>query len=41
MNKTECFFCESEATHLDVVVNHSDYIVADVCQKHLVIGLSS
>jgi hypothetical protein len=41
MTQTECFFCDREATHLDVVVNHSDYIVADVCNKHLEMGLSS
>jgi hypothetical protein len=41
MNKTKCFFCDKEATHLDVVVDHADYIVADVCNKHLQMGLSS
>lgn len=41
MNKTKCFFCDQEAEYLDVVVNHLDYIVADVCNKHIEIGLSS
>lgn len=41
MNKTKCFFCDEDATYLDVVVNHADYIVADVCNKHLTMGLSS
>jgi hypothetical protein len=41
MNKTKCFFCDKEAAYLDVVVNHADYIVADVCEKHLQMGLSS
>ena len=41
MNKTKCFFCDQEAAYLDVVVNHADYIVADVCKKHLEMGLSS
>jgi len=41
MNKSICFFCEKEATHYDVVVNHSDYVVADVCFNHLSISLSA
>ncbi len=41
MNKNKCFFCEKEATHYDVVVDHSDFIVADVCLIHLSIGLVS
>lgn len=35
MNKSKCFFCEKDATHFDVVVDHADYIVADVCLGHL------
>ena len=41
MNKNKCFFCEKEATHYDIVVDHSDFIVADVCLIHLSIGLVS
>ena len=41
MNKSKCFFCEKDATHFDIVVNHSDYIVADVCIGHLSMGLVS
>ena len=41
MNKTKCFFCNQDATHYDVVVDHADYIVTDVCKKHLEMGLSS
>jgi hypothetical protein len=41
MTNPKCFFCEKDATHYDVVVNHSDYIVADVCLKHLSIALVS
>jgi hypothetical protein len=41
MNKTKCFFCDNEAAYLDVVVKHADYLVADVCMKHLDMGLSS
>jgi hypothetical protein len=41
MNKTKCFFCDEDAAYLDVVVNHADYVVADVCNKHLTMGLSS
>ena len=41
MQKSKCFFCENDATHFDVVVNHSAYIVADVCLTHLSMGLVS
>jgi len=41
MNKNKCFFCEEEATHFDIVVNHSEFIVADVCLEHLSMGLVS
>jgi len=41
MKKSKCFFCENDATHYDVVVNDSDYIVADVCLKHLSVALVS
>jgi hypothetical protein len=41
MNKSKCFFCDQEATHYDVVVDHSDYIIADVCFKHYSVALIS
>lgn len=41
MKKSKCFFCEKDATHYDVVVNHKEYIVADVCFNHLSMGLVS
>ena len=41
MKEYKCFFCEKEATHFDIVVNHSEYIVADVCLTHLSMGLVS
>ena len=41
MIKTKCFFCYKDATHYDIVVNHADYVVADVCLDHLSIGLVS
>jgi hypothetical protein len=41
MEKYKCFFCEKTATHYDVVVEHSDYIIADVCLDHLSMGLVS
>jgi hypothetical protein len=41
MKKNKCFFCDKDATHYDVVVNHSDFIVADVCLGHLSTALSS
>ena len=41
MNKYKCFFCDKEATHYDVVVKHTKYIVADVCFDHLSMGLVS
>lgn len=41
MKKYKCFFCEKDATHYDVVVNQSEYIVADVCLNHLSMGLIS
>ena len=40
MKKIKCFFCEDDATHYDVVLNNKDFIVADVCLKHLSISLS-
>jgi hypothetical protein len=39
MNKSKCFFCDSDATHFDIVVNNEKYIVADVCLDHLSMGL--
>jgi hypothetical protein len=41
MDKPKCFFCDKEATHYDIVVNHADWIVADVCLTHLSLGLVS
>jgi hypothetical protein len=41
MKKSKCFFCEKDATHFDVVVDHKDYIIADVCFNHLSTGLVS
>ena len=41
MKKTKCFFCEEDATHYDVVINNSDYKIADVCFTHLSLGLVS
>ena len=41
MEKSKCFFCSKDATHFDIVVNHEDYIVADVCISHLSMSLSS
>jgi hypothetical protein len=41
MNKYECFFCDKPATHYDVVLNHHEYLVADVCLDHLSMGLVS
>jgi hypothetical protein len=41
MNKVKCFFCDREATHYDVVVDHAEFIVADVCFIHLSMGLVS
>ena len=39
MNKSKCFFCDNDATHFDIVVNHEEYIVADVCLDHLSMSL--
>jgi hypothetical protein len=41
MEKSKCFFCNKDATHYDIVVNHEDFIVADVCMTHLSMGLVS
>lgn len=41
MKESKCFFCDKEATHFDIVVNHSEYIVADVCLTHFSMGLVS
>lgn len=41
MKESKCFFCERRAAYFDVVQTDSDYIIADVCNYHLVMGLSS
>ena len=41
MNKTKCFFCDNESAYMDIVENSPDYVMADVCKKHLQMGLSS
>ena len=41
MNRSKCFFCDKDATHFDIVVDHADYIGADVCFGHLSMGLVS
>lgn len=41
MGKLKCFYCVSDATYFDIVQKGSKYIVADVCNNHLVMGLSS
>lgn len=41
MKQYKCFFCDKTATHYDVVLNNSDYVVADVCLDHLSMGLVS
>ena len=41
MKKVKCFFCEKDATHYDIVVDHAEYVVADVCLTHLSMALNS
>ena len=41
MKESRCFFCDKLATHYDVVVDHAEYVVADVCLDHLTMGLVS
>jgi hypothetical protein len=41
MKESKCFFCDRAAAYFDVVMKDSEYIVADVCSKHVVMGLSS
>jgi hypothetical protein len=41
MKESKCFFCDKTAAYFDVVQKDSEYIVADVCNGHLVMGLSS
>lgn len=41
MKKNKCFFCEKDATYYDVVIDNSEYIIADVCFTHLSMGLVS
>jgi hypothetical protein len=41
MKESKCFFCDNKAAYFDVVQKDSEYIVADVCNSHLVMGLSS
>ena len=41
MKNTKCFYCNNDAIYYDVVQNNNDYVIADVCDKHMVVGLSS
>lgn len=41
MKNTKCFYCDKKATHFDVVQKDKDYAIADVCDKHVVVGLAS
>ncbi len=41
MKESKCFFCDKAAVYFDIVMKDSEYIVADVCSKHVVMGLSS
>lgn len=41
MKESKCFFCEKTAAYFDIVQTDSKYIIADVCNNHLVMGLSS
>ena len=41
MNESKCFFCKKTALYYDVVVDHEEYVVADVCLDHLSMGLVS
>jgi len=41
MKKYKCFFCDKDATHYDVVVDHDEFVIADTCLDHLSIGLVS
>ncbi len=34
MKISKCFLCDKEAIYYDVVLNNSEYIIADVCQDH-------
>ena len=39
--KEKCFYCENEAEYSQLVGDENNYIVAEVCKKHLTMGLSS
>lgn len=41
MKESKCFFCDNKAAYFDVVQTDSSFVVADVCNSHLVMGLSS
>ncbi len=41
MKLGKCVYCKEDAKYFDVVLNNDDYIVADVCEDHLEMGLSS
>jgi hypothetical protein len=41
MKKGKCFYCDNDATYFDVVQNEKKYLIADVCDQHVVVGLSS
>lgn len=41
MKSGSCVYCEQDAKYFDIVLNNDDYIVADVCEDHLEMGLSS
>jgi hypothetical protein len=41
MKPGQCFYCIKDATYFDIVTDDEKYLVADVCQDHLEMGLSS
>lgn len=41
MKPGPCFYCNKDAQYFDVVTDNEKYIVSDVCEDHLEMGLSS
>jgi hypothetical protein len=41
MKSGKCVYCEKDAKYFDVILDNEEYIIADVCDHHLKMGLSS
>ena len=40
-NEEKCYYCENEGEYNQLVGEENNYVVASVCKKHFIMGLSS